>query len=133
VGVIKGGEKNNMIAEKVNLDFSARVPAGMSSEQVFTDFKAMDNDAKWRAGMIAPPLPAKGQDDADSLKFCIENNISVASAVDFWTEAALFSQAGFPAIVLGPGDIKQAHTIDEWVYVSELEKTAKIYKKVIQS
>ena len=133
VGVIKGGEKNNMIAEKVNLDFSARVPSGMSSKQVFEELKSYDDSSKWRAGMMAPPLPAEGQNDKDSLSFCSNNNIQVASAVDFWTEAALFSQAGFPAIVLGPGDIKQAHTIDEWVYVSELEKTVEIYKKVIQS
>ncbi len=137
VGVIKGGEKNNMIAEKVNLDFSARVPSGMSSKQVFEELKAYDNsshsDSHWRAGMIAPPLPADGQNEKESLEFCSTHNIQVACAVDFWTEAALFSQAGFPSIVLGPGDIKQAHTIDEWVYVSELEKTVEIYRKVIQS
>ncbi len=138
VGVIKGGEKNNMIAEKVNLDFSARVPSGMSSKQVFEELKSYDNShshshSQWRAGMIAPPLPADGQDDKKSLDFCSANNIQVASAVDFWTEAALFSQAGFSALVLGPGDIKQAHTIDEWVYISELKKTVEIYKKVIKS
>lgn len=133
VGVIGGGEKNNMIAEKVNLDFSARVPSGMSSKQVFEELKSYDDTSQWRTGMIAPALPAAKQSDQASLKFCSSHNISIAEPVDFWTEAALFSQAGFPAIVLGPGDIKQAHTIDEWVYVSELEKTYHLYKKVIES
>lgn len=131
VGVIKGGEKNNMIAEKVNLDFSARVPAGMSSQQVFAELKSYDEQSQWRAGMMAPPLPADDQDDKKSVAFCNNNNITIAKAVDFWTEAALFSQAGFPAIVLGPGDIKQAHTIDEWVEVAQLEKIVHIYAGIL--
>ena len=83
--------------------------------------------------MMAPPLPAENQSDEKSLAFCHKHNITLAKPVDFWTEAALFSQAGFPAIVLGSGDIKQAHTIDEWVEVSQLEKTIKIYAEVINA
>lgn len=135
VGVIKGGEKNNMIAETVNLNFSSRVPSGLSSKQVFEELKQLDGDtnSSWNASMMAPPLPADGQNDIKSLDFCENHAIKVAETVDFWTEAALFSQAGFPAIVLGPGDIKQAHTIDEWVTVSQLKKTYQIYVEVINA
>ncbi len=133
VGVIKGGEKNNMIAEKVNLDFSARVPSGVSSKEIFENMQVFDKNAKFRAGMMAPPLPADGQNDKASLAFCSKQAIEVANPVDFWTEAALFSQAGFPAIVLGPGDIKQAHTIDEWVALSQLQKIHTIYQGIIHA
>jgi len=133
VGVIKGGEKNNMIAEVVNVDFSARVPAGMSSAQVYEELKAYDTQAQWRAGMMAPPLPADNQDDKKSVLFCQKHGVEMAQAVDFWTEAALFSQAGFPALVLGPGDIKQAHTIDEWVELRQLEKIYQIYAGIINN
>lgn len=131
VGVVKGGEKNNMIAEKVNLDFSARVPAGMSSQQVFDELKSYDSESQWKAGMMAPPLPADNQNDEKAVGFCQKHNIEIGQAVDFWTEAALFSQAGFPAIVLGPGNIKQAHTIDEWVEVSQLEKIYQLYAGIL--
>ncbi|HEY2517539.1 MAG TPA: M20/M25/M40 family metallo-hydrolase, partial [Polyangiaceae bacterium] len=40
----------------------------------------------------------------------------------FWTEAALFEQAGIRAVVYGPGDIAQAHAADEWVNVADLER-----------
>jgi len=133
VGVIKGGEKNNMIAEKVILDFSARVPSGISSKHVIDKLKAFDEKCQWTFGLVAPALPADNQNDHASVKFCLKNDINIADAVDFWTEAALFSQAGFAAIVLGPGNIKQAHTIDEWVYISELEKIYSLYKEVIES
>jgi len=32
-----------------------------------------------------------------------------------------------PSIVLGPGDIAQAHTADEWVPVAEVVQAAEIY------
>ena len=133
VGVIKGGEKNNMIAETVSLNFSARVPSGESSKQVFNELKSFDSDTNsiWKTSMMAPPLPATGQDNKQALHFCNQNAIEIAKPVDFWTEAALFSQAGFPAIVLGPGNIKQAHTIDEWVEINQLEKTYSIYKEIL--
>jgi acetylornithine deacetylase len=48
-----------------------------------------------------------------------ELEIPVGNAVDFWTEAALFSAAGYTAFVYGPGDIAQAHTADEWVALDQ--------------
>lgn len=133
VGVISGGEKNNMIAETVQLNFSSRVPAGVSSNEIFLKLKSLDpnSDSTWTAGMIAPPLPADGQNSSDAEEFCNAHNLELSQPVDFWTEAALFSQAGFPALVLGPGDIRQAHTIDEWVALSQLEKAYQIYSGVV--
>jgi len=58
--------------------------------------------------------------------------LPIGNAVDFWTEASLFSQAGYAAIVFGPGDISQAHTADEWVALEQLERAATHYAKVIQ-
>jgi acetylornithine deacetylase len=46
--------------------------------------------------------------------------LTVGNAVDFWTEAALFSQAGLTALVYGPGDIAQAHAADEFVLHDQL-------------
>ena len=36
-------------------------------------------------------------------------------AVSYATEAGLFQEAGSPSVVVGPGDIAQAHTADEWI------------------
>ena len=132
VGVMNGGEKNNMIAETVQLNFSARVPAGSNSSDIYEKLKALDSnsDTYWHAGMMAPALPSTQNGNLSSIQFCEQNNITVAEPVDFWTEAALFSQAGSPALVLGPGDIKQAHTIDEWVYLSQLQQSFDLYLEV---
>jgi acetylornithine deacetylase len=52
--------------------------------------------------------------------------------VGFGTEAGLFvSTAGVPSVVIGPGAIAQAHTPDEFVEMSELEKCAGFVEKLI--
>ena len=43
-------------------------------------------------------------------------------AVSYCTEAGLFQDGGAPAIICGPGDIAQAHTVNEFIRVEELEK-----------
>jgi acetylornithine deacetylase len=55
------------------------------------------------------------------------------SAVDFWTEAALFSAAGLPALVLGPGSITQAHVTNEWLALSQLDRAYDLYRNVVQA
>jgi acetylornithine deacetylase len=41
--------------------------------------------------------------------------------LDFWTEAALWAEHGVDAIVIGPGDIAQAHAADEFVPLEDLD------------
>jgi acetylornithine deacetylase len=57
--------------------------------------------------------------------------LPIGNAVDFWTEAALFSAAGLTAIVYGPGDIAQAHAADEWVALDQLRQAAAAYRRII--
>ena len=57
--------------------------------------------------------------------------IEISPDVDFWTEAALFAVGGIPAIVLGPGDIAQAHAGDEFVSLEQLGRCAHAYAKIV--
>jgi acetylornithine deacetylase len=43
-------------------------------------------------------------------------------AVSHCTEAGLFQEGGAPAVVIGPGDIAQAHTPNEFIEIADLEK-----------
>ena len=40
--------------------------------------------------------------------------------VPFGTDAGPLSEVGLPCVVLGPGDIAQAHTKDEWVELEQV-------------
>ncbi|MBS0589555.1 MAG: acetylornithine deacetylase, partial [Proteobacteria bacterium] len=65
--------------------------------------------------------------------FADEVGLPIGNAVDFWTEASLFSQAGYSAIVCGPGDIAQAHTADEFVELSQLLQITQSYISILKS
>jgi acetylornithine deacetylase len=45
--------------------------------------------------------------------------------VPYWTDAALFSAAGIPAVVFGPGG-EGAHAEVEWVDLGDVERVAEI-------
>jgi acetylornithine deacetylase/succinyl-diaminopimelate desuccinylase-like protein len=49
----------------------------------------------------------------------------------FWTEAALYAEAGIDAVVFGPGDITQAHAADEYVEIAQLETAHAAFLKVL--
>jgi acetylornithine deacetylase len=53
--------------------------------------------------------------------------------LDFWTEAAMWQAHGADAIVIGPGDIGQAHAADEWVSIEDLEWAVDLFRAVLAS
>jgi acetylornithine deacetylase/succinyl-diaminopimelate desuccinylase-like protein len=53
--------------------------------------------------------------------------------VDYFCDASILSQGGTPSIVFGPGNIAQAHTVDEWISVKSLERGTALLLKFLQS
>ena len=48
-----------------------------------------------------------------------------------WTDAALLSAAGIPAVCFGPGDIALAHSAEEYVLVGEVECATEVLTSLI--
>jgi len=131
VGLVSGGTKSNVIAGDARLHYSARLGSGQSNERLLAHLSSLggaEEQANWHVPFSGPPLPAAGQDEQPARAFCDRQGLAIGEPVDFWTEASLFSAAGMPALVLGPGDIAQAHTADEWVTLEQLERAAAIYR-----
>jgi acetylornithine deacetylase len=59
-------------------------------------------------------------------------SLNLSAPVNFWTEASLFSEAGYRAIVYGPGDIANAHQPNESVDLDELNQALTDFKLIIQ-
>ena len=43
---------------------------------------------------------------------------------------ALMHMRGIPSVVIGPGNLLQAHTVDEWIDVDQIYEAAKIYASI---
>jgi len=61
---------------------------------------------------------------------CRATGIPQAITVPYGTEAESY-QAYTQCVILGPGNIEQAHTIGEWVTVQQLEDAVEIYQRMI--
>jgi acetylornithine deacetylase len=133
LGRIEGGIKANMIAPEAELRFGMRPLPSVDMDALLGRLRTLVDPAPvtFEETFRGPPLPSDAASaesrlrDARSLAGNL--GIPVGDAVDFWTEAALFSQAGCTTFVYGPGDIAQAHGADEWVALDELQKAARMY------
>jgi acetylornithine deacetylase len=139
IGKVEGGIKANVIAPSADVRFGFRPLPSMDTEQLLTRFLACAETppVKFAETFRGPSLPAGNIAEAEARRLAARDfadgfGIAVGNAVDFWTEASLFSQAGYTAIVLGPGDIAQAHSADEFVELSQLQKITEIYMAMIE-
>jgi acetylornithine deacetylase len=139
LGRIEGGIKVNMIAPEAEVRIGMRPLPSMDMDGLLETLRTLVEPAPaaFTETFRGPPLPARGADaearrrDASALADAF--GIPVGDAVDFWTEAALFSQAGYTTFVYGPGDIAQAHAADEWVALSDLATVIETYRTILES
>jgi acetylornithine deacetylase len=139
IGRVEGGIKANVIAPSAELRFGFRPLPSMDMDALHADFRALaepERLAHYEETFRGPPLPAGDVDSAEQRRLqardlADELGLPIGNAVDFWTEASLFSAAGLTALVFGPGDIAQAHTADEWVALEQLVKYDEAVKRII--
>jgi acetylornithine deacetylase len=136
IGIVDGGTKSNVIAGNAFVHWSARLQPGQSNEAFLEEVRACaaaEASVDWEVPFMGEPLPAGGADDGAAQEFCARNRLQPGRPVDFWTEASIFSAAGLPAIVMGPGDIAQAHAVDEWVDLGQLGSASELYLRVVKN
>ncbi len=136
LGVVNGGTKSNVIAGEAFVHWSARLKPGESNEHFLHEVKSCasaQSRVEWEVPFAGEPLPASGMNSEAAMQFCRQHQMNPAADVDFWTEASLFSAAGKPALVMGPGKISEAHQTDEWVALSQLELAYKRYGALVKT
>ena len=134
IGRVEGGIKANMIAPSAEVRFGFRPLPSMALDDLHATFRGLAPEgvlASYEELFRGPPLPAGGSlDEAERRRLAARDlaeglGLPIGNAVDFWTEASLFSEGGLTAFVFGPGHIAQAHTADEWVALDQLDAYAR--------
>jgi acetylornithine deacetylase len=126
VAAIDGGVAFNVVPEQAVLTFSLRPYPGFDRAAWDAALAAITRDPAITVELRTNHAPFAAH-DPDRLARWLGGPTPVA--VDFWTEAALWSAAGVDAIVCGPGDIGAAHAADEQVTLADLEWATELYAR----
>ena len=139
VGRIEGGIKGNVVAPACEALFNFRPLPSQDTEALHAAFRGCAHAPALEAyeeRFRGPSLPAGDIAQAEERRLAArdladELGLPIGNAVDFWTEASLFSAAGYTALVYGPGDIAQAHAADEYVELAQLDEVAQAYLRIM--
>jgi len=138
IGKVEGGIKANVIAPTADVRFGFRPLPSMDADRMLETFRTLvePQPVEYGETFRGDSLPAGDTATAETRRLAArdladELGIPVGNAVNFWTEAALFSAAGYISFVYGPGDIAQAHTADEWVALDQLDHYAQTIYRIV--
>lgn len=132
INVIRGGSAVNIIPDTCEILCDRRLVPGETAAQVRAERDAalaglaVEHDGEY----LAPPLPPGSSAALHAwMKPALAAAGLDAAAVGapYATNASHYAAAGAPVLVLGPGDIAQAHTKDEWLDRSALLQATALY------
>lgn len=139
LGYINGGDNPNRICATCELHFDLRPLPSMDITQLHQTLqqkisaKLADTGLEIEILPLCEPIPpVETPIEADIIQFCEKLTNTPAQAVSFATEAPFFNQLGMQTVVLGAGDIAQAHQPDEFIAIERLEPMIEILRQLIQ-
>lgn len=138
LGCIHGGDNPNRICGHCELEFDIRLMPGMEVEDIRSMIaqRLQPLARRWRVGFEFTPLfpgapaflcPA----ESDLVKTAERLTGHSAGTVAFGTEAPWLQKVGMETIVLGPGDIDQAHQPDEYLALDRVQPCVDLLRRFI--
>jgi len=139
LGHIHGGDSPNRICADCELHIDLRPLPGMEIGALRHIMQTRLATVMQGSGLeldchpLFEGTPAMETDAASAIVRVTESLTGYsAQAVAFGTEAPYFNRMGIDTVVLGPGDIDQAHQPDEYLACERIEPTLKLLRQLIQ-
>lgn len=136
-GIITGGERENVVAQKCSVVVDTRLPWGVTVDEAEAEIRSflppsaqMQVKTSANASMT-PPDSFLVRSVCESISSAY--GIAVLPMVQWAaSDARAMRLAGFNAIEYGPGELQTMHGKDERVSVAQLNTAADIYYSIIQ-
>ena len=137
-GVITGGTAVNIVPDLCVLELDRRLLPGETPESAGEELKNIASacgvslDEPYMFGL---PLetPAKAPVALLACRAAQHAGGDAAPGyVNYATDGAFFAAAGLPTVIIGPGNIAQAHTKDEFIEVSQLRTGQALFEAGLQ-
>jgi acetylornithine deacetylase len=128
---LDGGIAFNVIPANARLLVSLRPPPGADTDAIRAELAAIVRELVPEATfhLLRDNRPFATRDAAAFVPL-LGDAARTPIDLGFWTEAALLTASGIDAVVMGPGDIAQAHGPDEWVTLDELSLARDLFRGV---
>jgi acetylornithine deacetylase len=138
LGHIHGGDNPNRICGHCELHIDIRPLPGMSLDELRHELKQRLTQVLPNQGFSLETYPLFSgtpamETHADSAIVTAAEQLTGhrAGSVAFGTEAPYLSQLGIDTLVLGPGNIDQAHQPDEYLEQNKIKPTVELLRKFI--
>lgn len=141
VGMIQGGIAHNVLARECTLDWEIRnlpeqsVESVLARVQRYADQLCEKNPAlRIDTVLTSAIVPGLVNRNNEALLALLAKHLpnTKPEHVAYATEAGHFQQAGFQAVILGPGSILQAHQPDEWIDKAQLEQCCDLLDALVR-
>jgi len=139
IGLIHGGSAKNVLAGECRFTLEWRPIPTQPSDHVLNLLESAiqeetQKDPKFQCKVDASRADSGFETSLDSplIKLLEKATGLDSGTVAFGTEAAQMMELGSESVVIGPGDIREAHRTGEFVPVAELEQCAEILKHAVE-
>ena len=145
-GIIQGGKKVNIVADKCTLTIDRRWIDSEKNIDLISEIEPYlkevcntNPDLKYevhatlpRDGYFGPLFLPGNHEFIDIAKNAMENAglSAVVAGMQGWTDGATILNRGFPTLVIGPGSMSKAHSEDEFVSIQEVIDAVKAYLSI---
>jgi succinyl-diaminopimelate desuccinylase len=135
-GVIKGGEKSNVVAQHCSLDLELRVPWGCSINKIISAIRTHAIHGKiisqeTHDPSITDPRSPLVAITCEAVKHVYGEEVF---PIVQWaaSDARHLRAAGFNVIEYGPGEIPTLHAVNERTAIDSLEKASLVYQDIMK-
>lgn len=139
LGHIHGGDSPNRICGECELHIDLRPTPGLDLAILRAELYrrvadlAGQRGLDWRVDRLFPGIQALETPAGSAIVTAAEALTGhSAGAVAFATEAPFFDRLGMETLILGPGDIAQAHQPDEYLDLARIPPTIEILRALIR-
>jgi acetylornithine deacetylase len=139
IGLVQGGTAKNVVPGECRFTLEWRPIPGQEPGHLLELLNAAiahetarDHDLDFEVDAARADQGFETPADSKLVSLLEKLTAKPASTVAFGTEAAQMAELGAEAVVLGPGNIREAHRTGEFVPVEELERCVEILATAIE-
>lgn len=137
IGLIEGGSRPNIVPDRcwavVDFRETPALEQAGGINKIFHAFLKRHGFASTVSVSLIQGCGPLFTDPGHAMMNRLTSLGSTLAGAPWLCDGAWLAKGGIPSVAVGPGSIAQAHTVDEWVRVEDLEKGAAYYRSFLES